>query len=177
MRLRAAVAEAAAQSLPLSELGSRSGADEARTEFDAVLDRVLEDGLMAGYDPKQKRAHSPAAEEHAPVDDLLGPPPAPVHDPDTAPETAGPEVAERPTPTPRPEPAHPVAPNPRRPLVPTPPPANGPDPKVLAIAAGGRGGRARSGAGADADRGDRCRDPSHGPKRCRVCKKCRYCVL
>ncbi len=42
VRQRAAVAEAAAQSLPLSELGSRSGADEARTEFDAVLDRVLE---------------------------------------------------------------------------------------------------------------------------------------
>ena len=42
VRLRAAVAEAAAQSLPLSELGSRSGAEEARTEFDAVLDRVLE---------------------------------------------------------------------------------------------------------------------------------------
>ncbi len=88
---------------------------------------------MAGYDPKQKRAHSPAAEEHAPVDDLLGPPPAPVHDPDTAPATVGPEVAERPTPTP--EPAHLVAPNPRRPLVPTPPPANGPDARVLVIAA------------------------------------------
>jgi chromosome partitioning protein len=42
VRLRAAVAEAAAQSLPLSELGSRSGADEARTEFDTVLDRILE---------------------------------------------------------------------------------------------------------------------------------------
>lgn len=41
IRLRAAVAEAAAQSLPLSELGSRSGAEEARGEFDAVLDRVL----------------------------------------------------------------------------------------------------------------------------------------
>ena len=41
VRLRAAVAEAAAQSLPLSELGSRSGADEARGEFDAVLDRIL----------------------------------------------------------------------------------------------------------------------------------------
>ena len=27
---------------------------------------------MAGYDPKAKRAHSPAAEERAPVDDLLG---------------------------------------------------------------------------------------------------------
>ncbi len=84
---------------------------------------------MAGYDPKQKRAHSPAAaDEHAPVDDLLGPPPAPVDDPDAAPETVGPEVAQ--------EPSTITVPNPRRPLVPTPPPApGGPDPKVLAVAA------------------------------------------
>ena len=53
---------------------------------------------MAGYDPKQKRAHSTApADGPAPVDDLLGPPPAPVDDPDLAPETIGPEVAQRPT--------------------------------------------------------------------------------
>ncbi len=41
VRLRAAVAEAAAQSLPLGELGTRPGAPEAREEFDAVLDHVL----------------------------------------------------------------------------------------------------------------------------------------
>lgn len=41
VRLRAAVAEAAAQSLPLAELGTRAGAAEARQEFDAVLERVL----------------------------------------------------------------------------------------------------------------------------------------
>ena len=41
VRLRAAVAEAAAQSLPLSELGSRAGAGEARDEFDGVLERLL----------------------------------------------------------------------------------------------------------------------------------------
>jgi hypothetical protein len=84
---------------------------------------------MAGYDPKQKRAHSPAtAEEHAPVDDLLGPPPTPVDDPDAAPETVGPEVSQPATAG--------VAPSSRRPLVPTPPPApGGPDPKVLAVAA------------------------------------------
>jgi chromosome partitioning protein len=41
VRLRAAVAEAAAQSLPLAELGTRAGAAEAREEFDAVLDHVL----------------------------------------------------------------------------------------------------------------------------------------
>jgi chromosome partitioning protein len=41
VRLRAAVAEAAAQSLPLSALGTRAGAPEARDEFDALLARVL----------------------------------------------------------------------------------------------------------------------------------------
>jgi chromosome partitioning protein len=41
IRMRAAVAEAAAQSLPLAELGHRAGAAEAREEFDAVLDHVL----------------------------------------------------------------------------------------------------------------------------------------
>lgn len=41
IRLRAAVAEAAAQSLPLSALGTRPGAADARQEFDAVLDQVL----------------------------------------------------------------------------------------------------------------------------------------
>ena len=37
---------------------------------------------MAGYDPKAKRAHSPAAEDKAPVDDLLG---APADPPAAAP--------------------------------------------------------------------------------------------
>ncbi len=41
VRLRAAIAEAAAQSLPLGALGTRAGAPEARAEFDAVLERVL----------------------------------------------------------------------------------------------------------------------------------------
>jgi len=82
---------------------------------------------MAGYDPKQKRTHSPTSDDGpAPVDDLLGPPPAPVHDPDVAGATVGPEVAE-----------HPVAiPDPQRPLLPaSPPPSGGPDPKVV-VAAG-----------------------------------------
>jgi hypothetical protein len=103
---------------------------------------------MAGYDPKQKRAHSPAAaDEKAPVDDLLGPPPTPVEDPDVAPETTGPEVAEPATPL---EPAvdeataieatesaAPVV-APARPAAvpaPSPAPSNGPDPKVLALVA------------------------------------------
>jgi chromosome partitioning protein len=41
VRLRAAVAEAAAQSLPLAALGTRAGAVEAREEFDAVLERTM----------------------------------------------------------------------------------------------------------------------------------------
>ncbi len=43
IHLRAAVAEAAAQSLPIHGLGSRPGATEAAEEFDVLLDRVLGD--------------------------------------------------------------------------------------------------------------------------------------
>ena len=74
--------------------------------------------MTPGYDPKQKRAHSPAAAEHAPVDDLLG---APAEPPDA------PRVGPAPAPTPRPA---------ARPLAPKPPPANpGPDPRLLAAVA------------------------------------------
>ena len=41
VHLRAAVAEAAAQSLPLSALGARPGAAEAAAEFSALLERLL----------------------------------------------------------------------------------------------------------------------------------------
>ena len=41
IRQRAAVAEAAAQSLPLHELGNRAGAAEAAAEFDELLAHVL----------------------------------------------------------------------------------------------------------------------------------------
>ena len=41
MHLRTAVAEAAAQSLPIHGLGSRAGAAEAAQEFDVLLERVL----------------------------------------------------------------------------------------------------------------------------------------
>jgi len=41
VHLRAAVSEAAAQSLPIHGLGSRPGAAEAAAEFDVLLDRVL----------------------------------------------------------------------------------------------------------------------------------------
>ncbi|MEC9000301.1 MAG: AAA family ATPase [Actinomycetota bacterium] len=48
VHLRAAVSEAAAQSLPIHGLGSRPGAAEAAVEFDALLDRVLASSPDAG---------------------------------------------------------------------------------------------------------------------------------
>jgi chromosome partitioning protein len=42
IRQRAAIAEASAQSLPLSALGRRSGTEDALDDFDTVLDRILE---------------------------------------------------------------------------------------------------------------------------------------
>ena len=42
IRQRAAIAEASAQSLPLSALGKRSGTDDALADFDTVLDCILE---------------------------------------------------------------------------------------------------------------------------------------
>jgi MYXO-CTERM domain-containing protein len=66
---------------------------------------------MAGYDPKQKRAHSPTVDDGpAPVDDLLVAPATPV-------------------PVARPV----AAAEPWRPSVPV---SEGPDAKVIAVAAG-----------------------------------------
>jgi chromosome partitioning protein len=45
VHLRAAIAEASAQSLPIHTLGSRSGAAEAAGEFDALLGRILPAGV------------------------------------------------------------------------------------------------------------------------------------
>ena len=42
IRQRAAIAEASAQSLPLSALGRRSGTDDALADFDTLLDRIQE---------------------------------------------------------------------------------------------------------------------------------------
>jgi hypothetical protein len=75
---------------------------------------------MAGYDPKAKRTHSPAATDRpAPVDDLLAAPAAPTTPPVARP---APTAADRPVPV-------------TSPRV-TPPAATGPDPRVLAVAAG-----------------------------------------
>ena len=80
---------------------------------------------MAGYDPKKKRTHSPtAAEGPAPVDDLLGAPPAPEVAPD-APPAPAPVVESAPA----------LEPGSRGPAAAAPAPAaKGPDPRLLAIA-------------------------------------------
>jgi hypothetical protein len=61
VHLRAAVAEASAQSLPIHALGSRAGALEAAAEFDALLDAAV---------PELARpaAPSPAADPNPPAD-------------------------------------------------------------------------------------------------------------
>ena len=71
VHLRAAVAEASAQSLPIHGLGARAGAPEAAAEFDALLDAVV---------PELARpAPAPAAPASAPGPaPPVRPPPAPV---------------------------------------------------------------------------------------------------
>ncbi len=49
MVLRAAIAEAAAQSVPVFALGARAGAAEAATEFDRLLSAIT--GVAVGADP------------------------------------------------------------------------------------------------------------------------------
>ena len=51
VHLRAAIAEAAAQSLPIHGLGTRSGAPEAAAEFDALLAAILS---PASLDPASR---------------------------------------------------------------------------------------------------------------------------
>ena len=50
VRLRAAIPEAAAQSLPIHGLGARAGAAEAAAEFDAVLAAIFPDLVAAVVD-------------------------------------------------------------------------------------------------------------------------------
>jgi chromosome partitioning protein len=52
IHLRAAVAESAAQSLPLRALGARSGALEAAAEFDALLSSILDETVHGGTDAR-----------------------------------------------------------------------------------------------------------------------------
>jgi cellulose biosynthesis protein BcsQ len=64
IHLRAAIAEASAQSLPIHGLGTRPGAAEAAAEFDALLARILpavhSDGVSDGLRPSTL-ASPPAA--------------------------------------------------------------------------------------------------------------------
>jgi chromosome partitioning protein len=84
VHLRAAVAEASAQSLPIHALGARAGAAEAAAEFDALLDAV--------------------------VPELAPPAPEPAPSPSAS---AGPTVtAEAPTPVAAPEPVDTAPPAP-----------------------------------------------------------------
>jgi len=110
VHLRAAVAEASAQSLPIHALGSRAGAAEAAAELDALLDAVV---------PELARPAAPAPSEAAP------PEAAP-----TSPEPATPSVA-GPVATPAPSAGEPssAVPGPP-PAAPVPPPASTPGPAV-----------------------------------------------
>jgi chromosome partitioning protein len=93
VHLRAAVAEASAQSLPIHALGARAGAAEAAAEFDALLDAVA---------PELSPPPAPAAAEPAP------PAPAAV-DPAHAPapiSTGEPDAVVRPATFPTPPVAH-----------------------------------------------------------------------
>jgi len=59
IRLRAAVAEAAAQSLPIHALGRRPGAAEAAAEFDVLLDRLPQTGSKSRPGTKSQMPGSP----------------------------------------------------------------------------------------------------------------------
>lgn len=52
IRLRAAIAEASAQALPLSSMGKRSGAPEAVADFDALWSAI-----SASARPRQEAHH------------------------------------------------------------------------------------------------------------------------
>lgn len=95
--------------------------------------------MTPAYDPKARRAHSPADADHAPVDDLLGaaapeavaPEPAPAPEPTVAPEPAVTPSAAEPGPGPGPARAAPP-----RWSAPTPAPRTpGPDPRIFAVVA------------------------------------------
>jgi chromosome partitioning protein len=60
VNLRAAIAEASAQSLPIHALGTRAGAPEAVAQFDQLLDRILSNGARdGGVRPATVAAPSP----------------------------------------------------------------------------------------------------------------------
>jgi chromosome partitioning protein len=98
VHLRAAVAEASAQSLPLRALGHRAGAPEAVEEFDALLDAVVPELARPAPVPE---AATPAAPAAPPVE------PAPAAGPASSSTPTGePDVAVRPATIPTPPVAH-----------------------------------------------------------------------
>lgn len=74
VHLRAAVAEASAQSLPLHGMGRRPGAAEAAAELDAVLARLLPEVVEVGdAEPVEAADPAPADEPPAPAGEQLAP--------------------------------------------------------------------------------------------------------
>lgn len=61
VHLRAAVAEGAAQSLPIHALGARSGAAEAAAEFDELLNRIVPAGVPDELRPPTFASPPPAS--------------------------------------------------------------------------------------------------------------------
>ena len=92
--------------------------------------------MSPAYDPKARRAHSPADADHAPVDDLLGAPAPEVVEPEPAPAPAPEPATTTPAPAepgPTPGPARAAPP---RWSAPTPAPRTpGPDPRIFAALA------------------------------------------
>jgi chromosome partitioning protein len=94
VHLRAAVAEASAQSLPIHALGARAGAAEAAAEFDALLDAVVPE-LARPAAPEQPSAEVPSP---APTERVT--PPAPAAPPTIS--TGEPDAVVRPATIPTP---------------------------------------------------------------------------
>jgi chromosome partitioning protein len=96
VHLRAAVAEASAQSLPIHALGARAGAAEAAAEFDALLDAVVPElARPAAPEPSSGEAPSPSPspapeQPSAPVLAPTGGVAAPASSPEAAPAPAAP---------------------------------------------------------------------------------------
>jgi chromosome partitioning protein len=88
IHLRAAVAEASAQSLPIHALGSRAGAHEAVAEFDSLLDAVVPELAR----PTPTPTPEPAAARAEPA------PSAPVDPPPVTETSAGADGAAPPVP-------------------------------------------------------------------------------
>jgi chromosome partitioning protein len=101
VHLRAAVAEASAQSLPIHALGARPGALEAAAEFDALLDAVVPELAPPASEPDTAVAADASA---APDAEATTTPPAPTTTPPIS--TGEPDAVVRPATIPTPPVAH-----------------------------------------------------------------------